>query len=311
MLRISNGQKLGQYRVEAFLGRGAFTQVFLVKDELGDIWALKLGDESGGGKNLPRFGEVTVTRDPRAVSPDETPAEALFIDPKSGPKPEVIDASEVDELLREEAQLLDKAKGQGTPRLKEVIELNNRPALIMEYIEGTTLRERIRSMEGVKLGWLSEVAKIVLNLKTLGWKCHGDLKPENILIGTNDDVYIIDPVSDANHKDRIVATPWYNPFLESSSKGDAQAIAIMLYELLIGGVPFGSTPWEFAGMDHSKLDMEQVDLSRSLFLSYVPMRSVNVLTPRHIEYIFHRTMCDTGFDLVDLSKEFEEFLVRS
>ena len=311
MLRITNGQKLGCYQVESFLGRGAFTQVFLVKDELGDVWAMKLGDESGGGKNLPRFGEVTVTRDPRAVSPDETPAEALFIDPQYGPKPEVIDASEVDELLREESKLLKKAAGQGTPKLKEVIDLDGRPALIMEYIEGATLRERIRSMEGVKLSWLNEVAKIVLDLKDLGWECHGDLKPENILIGNNDNVYVIDPVSSGNRNDRIVATPWYNPFLKCNSKGDAQAIAIMLYELLIGGVPFGDTPWEFAGMDHSRLDIDQVDLSRSLFLSYVPMRSVNVLAPRHIEYIFHRAMCDADFGLEEFSKEFEAFLVRS
>ncbi len=56
MLRISNGQTIANYQVEAFLGRGAFTQVFLVSDAQGNHWAMKLGDDSGGGKNLPPFG---------------------------------------------------------------------------------------------------------------------------------------------------------------------------------------------------------------------------------------------------------------
>ena len=84
MLQIQTGQKIGQYQVEGFLGRGAFAQVFLAIDPKGRRVALKVGDDSGGGRFLPRFGEVTVTRDPRAVSPDETPAEAMFLDPVGG-----------------------------------------------------------------------------------------------------------------------------------------------------------------------------------------------------------------------------------
>jgi serine/threonine protein kinase len=310
MLRISNGQTIANYKVEAFLGRGAFTQVFLVTDTNGDHWAMKLGDDSGGGKNLPRFGEVTVTRDPRAVSPDETPAEAMFIDAKNGATAEILDAAEVDELLREEARLLELADGFGTPKLKEVVDVNGRPALVMQHITGLTLRERIRSMEGVKLGWMSEVCKIVLALHSKGWECHGDLKPENILISENGEVYIIDPVAKSTRNDRIVTTPWYNPFLLWSSKGDAQSVAIMLYELLIGGLPFDSVPWRFAGTDLSLHDADEVEMSRSMFLSYPPMRGINVLTPRHIEAIFHRTMCEDAYDLADLSAELEEFLIK-
>lgn len=310
MLRISNGQTIANYQVEAFLGRGAFTQVFLVSDAQGNHWAMKLGDDSGGGKNLPRFGEVTVTRDPRAVSPDETPAEAMFIDPKDGATAEILDAAEVDELLREEARLLELADGFGTPKLKEVVEVNGRPALVMQHITGLTLRERIRSMEGVKLTWMSEVCKIVLALQSKGWECHGDLKPENILISDDGTVYIIDPVAKSTRKDRIVTTPWYNPFLLWSSKGDSQAVAIMLYELLIGGLPFDSVPWRFAGTDLSIQDADEVEMSRSMFLSYPPMRGINVLTPRHIESIFHRAMCDENYGLADLSAELENFLIK-
>jgi serine/threonine protein kinase len=84
MLQITTGQILANYRILAFLGRGAFAQVFLAESTDGRKVALKVGDESGGGQSIPRFGEVTGERNALGVSPDETPAEALFLDPQEG-----------------------------------------------------------------------------------------------------------------------------------------------------------------------------------------------------------------------------------
>ncbi len=310
MLQIQTGQKIGQYQVEGFLGRGAFAQVFLATDAQGRRVALKVGDNSGGGRFLPRFGEVTVTRDPRAVSPDETPAEAMFLDPVDGARAEVLDASEVDELLLKEAALLRAAPGTTTPRLHEVIEVEGRPVLVMDHISGTTLRERIRSMEGIKISWLLDVAIAAERLIEGGWTCHGDIKPENILVNDQEEIFLIDPVPESCRADRVVTTPWYNPFLRWDQKGDAQALAIMIYELMVGAMPFDKVPWSHAGTCHTSHSEEERNLSLSMFLACPQMREINALTPRHFEHIFHRAMCEESYGLVELRTDLEDFLLR-
>lgn len=309
MLQIQTGQKIGQYQVEGFLGRGAFAQVFLATDPKGRRVALKMGDDSGGGRFLPRFGEVTVTRDPRALSPDETPAEAMFLDPVEGARSEVLNAKEIDDLLIQEAEMLRLADGNSVPRLHEILYVEERPVLVMDHIPGTTLRERIRSMEGVKLGWILEAAQIVQRNCESGWTCHGDIKPENIIITEQEEVILIDPVAKACREDSIVTTPWYNPFLRWDTKGDAQSFAIILYELMIGAVPFDQVPWSMAGTCASAHSEEEREMSLSLYLAYPPMRELNVLTPRYVEQMFHRAMCDSSYDLAELVSDLEEFLL--
>ena len=310
MLQIHSGQLIGPCEVQGFLGRGAFAQVHAALDRSGKPVALKVGDDSGGGRFLPRFGEVTLTRDPRAVSPDETPAEALFLDPASGARAEILDAHEVDELLVREAEILASVQVAGVPRLHDVIEQAGRPVLVMDVVEGATLRQRIRSMEGVKLGWLLEVCRTLEELYAAGWTCHGDLKPENILVGPDERVFLIDPVPESCREDRVVTTPWYNPFLRWDPKGDAQSIAIILYELMAGGLPFDMVPWPYAGLHRAGVSAEERELEMSLYLSYPRMRDLNALAPRQIESLFHRAMCDESFSLSELRVELEDFLMR-
>lgn len=311
MLQILSGQRIGPCQVQAFLGRGAFAQVHAAHDAAGREVALKVGDESGGGRFLPRFGEVTVTRDPRAVSPDETPAEALFLDPARGARAEVLDSHEVDELLLSEAAILALADVDCVPRLHDVIEQDGRPVLVMDQIAGSTLRQRIRSMEGVKLGWIAQAARTLEELYEAGWVAHGDLKPENIIVGLDEKIHLIDPVPESCRDDRVVTTPWYNPFLRWDSKGDAQALAIVLYELLAGGLPFETVPYPLAGRSAEELLREDRDLEMSMYLSYPRMRDLNALVPRQLESLFHRTMCDEGFGLQEMRRELEEFLMRN
>jgi len=310
MLQIQSGQMIGPCTVQGFLGRGAFAQVHAASDPAGRPVALKVGDDSGGGRFLPRFGEVTLTRDPRAVSPDETPAEALFLDPSSGARAEILDSHEVDELLVSEAGILAAVDVPGVPRLLDVVHQDGRPVLVMEQVEGVTLRQRIRSMEGVKLGWLLEACRTLEDLYAAGWICHGDLKPENILVGPDERIHLIDPVPESCRADRIVTTPWYNPFLRWDTKGDAQAVAIILYELMAGGLPFEVVPYPMAGVTSTQLTDEQRDLELSMYLSYPRMRDLNALAPRQIESLFHRAMCDASYGLPELRADLEDFLMR-
>jgi serine/threonine protein kinase len=279
MLQITTGQILANYRILAFLGRGAFAQVFLAESTDGRKVALKVGDESGGGQSIPRFGEVTGERNALGVSPDETPAEALFLDPQEGARAEVLDFHEVDAVL------------------------------VMEYIDGSTIREKIRSLEGIKLGWFVEVARTLERLQALGWDCHGDVKPENIMITADERVVLLDPMPNVARSDEVLATPWYNPFLRKDEKGDTQSLAIMIYELLCGALPFDEVPFRYARTPGT-LSKDDQSMALSLYLAYPRPRELNAHAPREMERLIYRALCDEAYGIENLRMDLEDFLSR-
>jgi len=310
MLQILTGQRIGRFEITGFLGRGAFCQVFEAHDENGNRVALKMGDESGGGCSLRRFREITAERRPSGISPDETPAEAMFLDPVDGARAEVLDASEVDEQLWREAKLLDQADGKGLPRLISVEREAGRPVLVMEAIEGTTLRQRIRSLEGVKLAWMVELTYILERIQAMGWPCHGDLKPENVMIGTDGKVTLLDPVPLLQRPDLVVTTPWYNPFLRRDAQADVHGVGIMLYELLAGALPFEQVPFRYAGCAQSAAEAEEQDLLMSLYLSFPKPRELNSRCPAEFDRIVYRALADETYGLSELRLDLEDFLLK-
>ena len=292
MLQILTGQTIGRFEITGFLGRGAFAQVFEAVDDQGNRVALKMGDDSGGGCTLRRFREITAERRPSGISPDETPAEAMFLDPVDGARAEVLDASEVDDQLWREAKLLEQADGKGLPKLVGVERVAGRPVLVMEAIEGSTLRQRIRSLEGVKLTWMVELAYVLERIQALGWPCHGDVKPENVIIGKDGKVTLLDPVPLLHRPDLVVTTPWYNPFLRRDAQADVHAVAIMLYELLTGALPFEQVPFRYAGCAQSAAEAEEQDLLLSLYLSFPKPRELNSRCPVEFDRVVYRALAD-------------------
>lgn len=307
MIRLETGETIGSYRISEFIARGGFACVYLAEDNRGQKVALKIGDLAGGGRYITRCMEVTSRRSPEWLSPDETPGEAIFFR-ADGVRVDFLDLHEIDLLIRQEGELLKEAKSQNLVRARELIEHEGRPVIVMDYVRGKTLREKIRALEGIRLNWFLSIVRALQRLEKSGTLAyHGDLKPENILVKPSGSVIMIDPAMRDGNKHLISTTPHYNPLLLKSPKADVMGIGVMLYEILTGTLPFDEVPWQFAGREQGG-EIER--LSLSYFLSYPPPKELNPSTPEPLAQMVYRCLTVPDYGLVELETDLVNFLRR-
>jgi len=305
MIKLEAGERIGSYRVLEFLARGGFSLVYLAEDSEGRKVALKIGDVAGGGRYVTRFLEITNQRRPEGISPDETPAEAIFFR-QDGVRIDFLDVHEIDDLLRNEASLLGDVKNPNLVQLRECFSHEGRPVLAMEFARGKTLREKIRALEGIRLNWFLTIVRTLQKLNKAGQLgYHGDLKPENIVIKPSGSVLMLDPAMRIDERGVITTTPHYNPLLLRDSKADVMGIGIMLYEILTGVLPFDEVPWQYAGREQGG-EVERMSLS--YFLSYPPPKDLNPNTPDALARIVYRCLTIPDYGLGELEKDLVDFL---
>lgn len=270
--------------------------------------ALKVGGISGGGRQVTRLVEVTSRRTAEGISPDELPAEAVFFEP-NGVRIDLFDESEVNNLLRAEGELLAGCHHENLVPLLDRLDVDGNPVLVLEYVRGKTLREKIRSLEGIHLNWFLAIVRSLLTLQQTGqlaW--HGDLKPENIVVKPSGKVVMLDPAMRTDEGKVVTTTPHYNPLLLTDSKADVMAIGIMIYEILTGTLPFDEVPWEFAGRQTGG---ETQRLSLSYFFSYTPPHTLNPKTPDELEKIVYRCITVPAYGLEQLKTDLEAFISKA
>lgn len=308
MMKLAIGEVVCGYRIDKFLGRGGFASVYQARDEATEEKvALKIGHLAGGGRQVTRLLEVSSRRTPEGISPDELPAEALFFD-QSGVRIDMFDEHEVRTVFEAEAELLRASASSNLVRLREELVWDNRPVLVMDYVRGKTLREKIRNLEGIHLNWFLTVVRSLIALRDAGGMgYHGDLKPENILVKPSGKVVLVDPAMRRSPKGAVTMTPHYNPLLFEDSKADVVAIGIMIYEILTGTLPFDEVPWEFAG---NPTGGETVRLSLSFFYSYCPPQMLNPKTPPELERIVYRCITVPSYGLEELRADLEDYIGR-
>jgi len=305
MIRLEVGKRIGTYRITEFIARGGFALVYLAEDGQGRKVALKIGDVAGGGRYVTRFLEVTDKRRPEGISPDETPAEAIFFR-QDGVRIDFLDVHEIDDMLRSESAILARAKNQNLIKVIETFEHEGRPVVAMEYARGKTLREKVRALEGIRLNWFLTIVRSLKRLKKNGQlDYHGDLKPENIVIKPSGSVVMLDPALRADERGIITSTPHYNPLLHRDSRADVMGVGIMLYEILTGVLPFDEVPWKFAGREQGG---EVERLSLSYFLSYTPPKDLNPNTPEQLSRLIYRCLVDQEYGLDELESDLVGFL---
>lgn len=305
MIKLEAGERIGAYRVVDFIARGGFSLIYLAEDEAGQKVALKIGDVAGGGRYVTRFLEITNRRQPEGISPDETPAEAIFFR-QDGVRIDFLDVHEIDDLVRSESELLGPVKSPNVVRVRDCFGHDGRPVMVMDYVRGKTLREKIRALEGIRLNWFLTIVRSLKKLRaTTRLDYHGDLKPENIIVKPSGSVVLVDPAMRADERGVITTTPHYNPFLLRDSKADVMGIGVMLYEILTGVLPFDDVPWQYAGREQGG---EVERLSLSFFLSYPPPKDLNPNTPDALARIVYRCLTIQEYGLDELENDLVDFL---
>jgi serine/threonine protein kinase/AAA+ ATPase superfamily predicted ATPase len=161
-----------------------------------------------------------------------------------------------DEIVRQrfkrEAQAVAALNHQNIVTIFEFGDYNNTPYIVMEYVDGESLRERLLR----KRLTLPDIIHIALQICEGLAKSHNtgiihrDLKPENILFDRDDRVKILDfglakfrNHENITHKSMRVGTINYmSPEQLSGQEVDAQSdifsFGIILYELFTGSLPF-------------------------------------------------------------------------
>ena len=162
------------------------------------------------------------------------------------------------ERFRREVAIGRLLKHPGVPHLLEAHEDARPPYIVLEYMDGQSLREIMRESPRLPVPRALEIAK---NLAEVMAYCHRhhvyhrDLKPENILVDGSGRVKIIDfgialmdgaPRVTWRGFSGLVGTPEYMaPEQIRGERGgpqtDVYAIGLILYEMLAGHPPFRSS----------------------------------------------------------------------
>jgi serine/threonine protein kinase len=175
----------------------------------------------------------------------------LLPDPKATPAQQ----QAASEQFRLEAGLLANLNHPALPKVTDFFTEGNSHFLVMEYVEGETLEERLTRNGGPLpkaqvLAWASELCDVLTYLHTRQPSpvIHRDVKPANIKITPDGKLKLIDfGISKVLAKGtgdaaRAVSPPYspleqYGKGLRTDARSDIYALGVTLYELLTNRLP--------------------------------------------------------------------------
>src|SRR5436309_6882619 len=239
-------QLSGRYRLDARIGRGGMSTVYRAFDTvLERTVAIKLmhREIATDSDQLERF-----RREARAVAQLQHPNVVR-----------VIDAGE------EEASDHGQSDGVGTPYI------------VLEYVEGETLKELIRRECPLEVpeahAYAIEVAR-ALGAAHERHIVHRDVKPQNVLIGSEGSAKITDfgiarslTEEGLTLAGRVLGTTDYVSPEQAlgqpvTGQSDLYSLGVVLYEMLTGEIPFHGENQVAVAMKHVREEVPDVQIAR-------------------------------------------------
>src|SRR4051794_1322964 len=231
------GTKLsGRYRLEAKLGSGGMSTVYLARDE-----------------TLDRAVAVKVMHREMSEQADQL------------------------ERFRQEARAVAKLSHPNVVAVIDAGEDHGYPYIVFEYVEGETLKQRIARVGALDIqeaiAYAIEIAR-GLTIAHARNMVHRDIKPQNILIDDEGRAKLTDfGISRQLEQDgmtatgRVLGTTDYVAPEQAMGKAvdprsDIYSLGVVLYEMLVGQVPFKADSQVGVAMKHVNEELPDVQSRR-------------------------------------------------
>lgn len=159
-----------------------------------------------------------------------------------------------------EAKVIAKLEHPNIVPIFSYAQYENRPFLVMKYVEGETLKARLQRDHPSLVAVFPILEKVgeALTYAHSRNVIHRDIKPSNVLIGVDDTVYLADfglakialNTSSSLTADQMIGTPQYISPEQALAKNDLDfrtdiySLGILIYEIAVGRVPYNAdTPF--------------------------------------------------------------------
>ena len=201
--------------------------------------------------------------------------------------------------FQREARVVAKLEHPNIVPIYDFAEHEKRPYLVMKYIEGETLKARLLR-EPLQAAEITQVVDAIGSALAYAHRqgiLHRDIKPSNVLLSSDGCIYLADfglaRIAQAGEStlssDSIMGTPQYiSPEQARGDKDldagtDIYSFGVMLYEMVVGQVPFNAdTPFSIIH-DH-------------IFTPMPLPRSINKDVPESVERVLLKALAKERAD---------------
>jgi serine/threonine-protein kinase len=188
-------------------------------------------------------------------------------------------ASDSDQLerFRREARAVARLSHRHIVQVIDAGEDEGRPYIVFEYVEGETLKQRIRRMGRLPIdeavAYAIEIAR-ALRCAHANHIVHRDIKPQNVLVDREGSAKVTDfGIARSLEDDGLTAagrvlgtTDYVSPEQamghDVNGQSDIYSLGVVLYEMLTGEVPFAGETQVSVAMKHVREELPDIQRRR-------------------------------------------------